>query len=321
MLADHQGSIRQIVDNGGALLNQITYDSYGNITHQTNPSVTFRFGYTGREWDGETGQYYYRARYYDARVGRFLSTDPIGFSAGDANLYRYVGNSPTNATDPSGLDGEVLFQGRTLLLSDGTRIRDAGLAQFTMERGAFLPSWRLPNSQPDLRGREIVVDQTEALIQFKSESNGPTNPRVEPWGGRYTHRGIPEHRGHIIPHNLGGSDRDRRNFFSQNPSINTGEYAQWGIQVDNYLQQLGRARERRLNRGRGSRGRSCPEPAPSVSIIVNLIRDHGRSLPGFPFRPDRFEATATFSDGAMFRGTFSNVPGVPSVPGRNYRVR
>jgi RHS repeat-associated protein len=102
MLADHQGSIRQIVDNTGSLLNQITYDSYGNITHQTNPSVTFRFGYTGREWDGETGQYYYRARYYDARVGRFLSTDPIGFAAGDANLYRYVGNSPTNATDPSG---------------------------------------------------------------------------------------------------------------------------------------------------------------------------------------------------------------------------
>jgi uncharacterized protein RhaS with RHS repeats len=70
MLADHQGSIRQIIDNTGSLLNQITYDSYGNITHQTNPSVTFRFGYTGREWDTETGQYFYRARYYDARVGR-----------------------------------------------------------------------------------------------------------------------------------------------------------------------------------------------------------------------------------------------------------
>jgi RHS repeat-associated protein len=91
MLADHQGSIRQIVDNTGSLLNQITYDSYGNITGQTNSSVTFRFGYTGREWDGETGQYYYRARYYDARVGRFISTD------------RYVFNSPTNFTDPSGL--------------------------------------------------------------------------------------------------------------------------------------------------------------------------------------------------------------------------
>jgi RHS repeat-associated protein len=103
MLADHQGTIRQIADNSGTLLNQIDYDSYGNITGQSNPSVTFRFGYTGREWDGETGQYYYRARYYDPQVGQFISQDPIGFSAGDANLYRYVGNSPTNYIDPTGL--------------------------------------------------------------------------------------------------------------------------------------------------------------------------------------------------------------------------
>jgi RHS repeat-associated protein len=84
------------------LLNQIDYNSYGNVIGQSNPSVTFRFDYTGREWDGETGQYYYRARYYDPRVGQFISQDPIGFTAGDANLYRYVFNSPTNFTDPSG---------------------------------------------------------------------------------------------------------------------------------------------------------------------------------------------------------------------------
>ena len=46
---------------------------------------------------------YNRARWYDPQTGRWLSQDPIGFAAGDANLYRYVGNSPTNATDPSGL--------------------------------------------------------------------------------------------------------------------------------------------------------------------------------------------------------------------------
>lgn len=40
---------------------------------------------------------------YDPTVGRWLSRDPIGFAAGDSNLYRYVGNSPTNETDPSGL--------------------------------------------------------------------------------------------------------------------------------------------------------------------------------------------------------------------------
>ncbi|NEZ55017.1 RHS repeat-associated core domain-containing protein, partial [Adonisia turfae] len=45
---------------------------------------------------------YYRARYYDPVVGRFISEDPLSFNAGDANLYRYVFNSPTNYTDPSG---------------------------------------------------------------------------------------------------------------------------------------------------------------------------------------------------------------------------
>jgi RHS repeat-associated protein len=107
-LTDHLGSIRQIVDETGAVINQVEYDSYGNIISQSNPNVTFRFGYTGREWDGETGQYYNRARYYDPSVGQFISQDPIGFSAGDANLYRYVGNSPTNFTDPSGLMGRPI---------------------------------------------------------------------------------------------------------------------------------------------------------------------------------------------------------------------
>lgn len=102
MLADNQGSIRQITDDSGTVLNQIDYDSFGNINSQSNPTAFFRFGYTGREWDSETGQYYYRARYYDPKVGQFISQDPIGFAARDANLYRYVGNSPTNGTDPSG---------------------------------------------------------------------------------------------------------------------------------------------------------------------------------------------------------------------------
>src|SRR5207245_1695711 len=40
--------------------------------------------------------------YYNASIGRWISQDPIGFGAGDSNLYRYVRNQPTNLTDPSG---------------------------------------------------------------------------------------------------------------------------------------------------------------------------------------------------------------------------
>jgi RHS repeat-associated protein len=100
-LADHQGTIKDVVDNAGAVIDHITYDSFGRIVGQTNP-IDLRFAYTGREWDGETGQYYYRARYYDPADGRFISEDPIGFSGGDSNLSRYVGNSPTNFIDPDG---------------------------------------------------------------------------------------------------------------------------------------------------------------------------------------------------------------------------
>jgi RHS repeat-associated protein len=48
---------------------------------------------------------YYRARYYDPKIGRFISEDPIGFDGGDVNLYAYVWNNPTNFVDPEGLAG------------------------------------------------------------------------------------------------------------------------------------------------------------------------------------------------------------------------
>jgi RHS repeat-associated protein len=99
-LAERQGSVTDLVNETGAVVNHFVYDSFGNRTGTT--TADFRFGYTGRELDTETGLYYYRARYYDPMLGRFISEDPVGFSAGDTNLYRYVGNNATNFTDPSG---------------------------------------------------------------------------------------------------------------------------------------------------------------------------------------------------------------------------
>src|SRR5262245_34362192 len=64
----------------------------------------FRRGHnawTGREIDVETGLQYNRARYYDGATGRWISQDPLGFDAGDGNLYRYVHNHPTSNRDPS----------------------------------------------------------------------------------------------------------------------------------------------------------------------------------------------------------------------------
>jgi RHS repeat-associated protein len=101
-LTDHLGTVQDIVDADGSLLNRYTYDSFGQLVAMTDPSAADRFAYTGREFDNETGLFYYRARFYDPRLGRFLSQDPLGFAAGDVNLYRYVGNNPLGAADPSG---------------------------------------------------------------------------------------------------------------------------------------------------------------------------------------------------------------------------
>ena len=92
------------MDNTGAVVNRISYDSFGNVTAQTNAGESFRFTYTGRGFDSETGNYYYRARYYDSETGLFISQDPIGFDGGSNNLYSYVGNSPLIYTDPNGED-------------------------------------------------------------------------------------------------------------------------------------------------------------------------------------------------------------------------
>jgi RHS repeat-associated protein len=81
-----------------------TYDTFGNVT--SGDTTQTRYLYTGRDWDADVGLQYNRARWYDPATGRWVSDDPIGFNAGDANLARYVGNGVTYYVDPSGLWGE-----------------------------------------------------------------------------------------------------------------------------------------------------------------------------------------------------------------------
>jgi RHS repeat-associated protein len=95
---DHLGSTTTLTNTNGALVERETYDAYGNSAGSANT----RYGYTGRERDPLTGLLYYRARWYDPQVGRFVSEDPIGL-AGGINTFAYVSNNPQNATDPSGL--------------------------------------------------------------------------------------------------------------------------------------------------------------------------------------------------------------------------
>src|SRR5271165_546915 len=95
------GSVTSLSNSAGALASTYTYDSFGNLTAST-ATLTNPFRYTGREFDSETGLYFYRARYFDPAVGRFISEDPIRFGGG-VDFYPYVDNSPVNAVDPLGL--------------------------------------------------------------------------------------------------------------------------------------------------------------------------------------------------------------------------
>ena len=100
--ADGLGSVSSLSNSAGALANTYTYDSFGKLTASTGTLVN-PFQYTGREFDSETGAYYYRARYYDQNVGRFLNEDPFRFGGG-IDFYSYVRNSPPSLKDPYGLE-------------------------------------------------------------------------------------------------------------------------------------------------------------------------------------------------------------------------
>lgn len=85
-------------------MNQYSYDPHGNILGQQE-QIPQSFKYVGQfgVMAEPNGFYYMRARYYDPKVGRFVSEDPSGFEGGDVNLYAYVKNNPMMGIDPTGL--------------------------------------------------------------------------------------------------------------------------------------------------------------------------------------------------------------------------
>ena len=101
-LTDGLGSIVELTDAVGTVVQSYNYSSFGKIESQLDPDLVQPYTFTSRELDSETGQYFYRTRYYDASIGRFQSEDLIGFIGG-VNFYAYVRNSPVNLTDPLGL--------------------------------------------------------------------------------------------------------------------------------------------------------------------------------------------------------------------------
>ncbi len=103
------GTVIALTDSSKTKVQEYIYDSFGQIISQTG-SITNPYTYAGREYVGESGLYYYRARHYDAGIGRFISEDPIGIDGG-INLYVYAINNPVNYVDSNGCNvvGSIIW--------------------------------------------------------------------------------------------------------------------------------------------------------------------------------------------------------------------
>lgn len=116
---DKRGSVVFLLNGANQVVEKYTYDAFGNPTVTNGDgsgarkwsNYGNRFMFTGREYIKELDIYDYRHRFYQPGIGRFLEPDPIGFRAGDANLFRYCGGDPVNRTDPTGL---IVVTGRPI---------------------------------------------------------------------------------------------------------------------------------------------------------------------------------------------------------------
>jgi RHS repeat-associated protein len=127
IITDYLGSPRLVIDVAtGTIVQRLDYDAFGNVVVDTNPGFQ-PFGFAGGIYNPHTGLMRFGVRDYDAAVGRWTAKDPVGFTAGDTNLYAYVFNDPVNLQDPEG--GVPLLVGAAII----------GTASFLLGQAAAIP--------------------------------------------------------------------------------------------------------------------------------------------------------------------------------------
>ncbi len=185
----------------GAVLAEQSFDAYGNLTVQTNASNLDRYGYAGYQWMATPGLYKAGARDYNPAVGRWMEVDPSGFDAGDSNLYRYAGNGPTDATDPSGLQTDAKIRARQAALQlppiqwnekSALRQLNGTIKVWKSERMYFaanlLEHWIKTKGKtpyiPTEKDKDEVSRRSDAAVRWVLE-----NVRFEAPGNRFSYKG------------------------------------------------------------------------------------------------------------------------------------
>jgi RHS repeat-associated protein len=131
---DANWNVTAIVNPSGAVQERYVYDPYGQPTildatpnWNTRSASSFAWVYLhqGGRYDTGTGLYSFRNRDYSPTLGRWMQLDPLGFTAGDSNLYGYILGSPMNASDPS---GEIELVGKRLRTTGALAALDGDVA-------------------------------------------------------------------------------------------------------------------------------------------------------------------------------------------------
>lgn len=152
---DRLGNAIAFTDAAGATIQRRVFEPFGQVAAQSPPTEASATLFTGQQFDASAGLYDFKARWYDAETGRFLSVDPVVGNPADPqafNAYGYVGNDPMNSTDPTGMCFEFISCAGLVLFIVFTAVEAGAVAAAATAGGggtggpANLTQARTPNA-------------------------------------------------------------------------------------------------------------------------------------------------------------------------------
>ena len=174
---DHLGNAILYTDASGAVVHRRVFEPFGMIAAETPPTEPTERLFTGQRFEDEAGVYNFRARWYDAETGRFLSVDPILQDMGDPqthNGYGYVRNDPVNLVDPTGA-----FFGLEIVAAVVAAILQAAFLGTVLYNALLIynqtPLGELTGNGPsgDVSATEILLGDSVVLAQVNAPPEQP----------------------------------------------------------------------------------------------------------------------------------------------------